>query len=291
VSDGLTTSAPGGALPEGLRHEPLTINGVRVHDYEIDRPSPAADLVRQTDHYRDAYNEAARWKNAESAAHADGTPAIPELSHGPAFATLDPGCDEFACNAAVNGWLIGEKLTAIGDAPNPYSDSGHDDLARRGAKPLDVTTLGATSPERNPDGGTTPHGVTAMKGIFTHERHIGTEDGEPAFDLADPLNRVNRMAGGFRGVTSKEFWKEYNAVADTHYGGDREAFERDLEDRSEAHAVGETARDLMHRQVLDRQLGYGVDPDFTRAVEATMQTGRVIAVGSWREREDVEAER
>jgi hypothetical protein len=108
------------------------------------------------------------------------------------------------------------------------------------------------------------------------DRFRDTTSSGPVHDQADPLNRLNGMACD-RSIGTREYAKEYERVENELYGGDHEALERALADRSEAHSIGEAARDIQHGELGREQAAIPAE-DYQHSrddVEETLRTGRV----------------
>jgi hypothetical protein len=119
-------------LPPGISRDPWMLRLLGFDGFTVDPDSPGAAALRQTEHYRDAYREGEAWSRAEIAAG-------PAVHRG---TRPDPGgLDIFALNATANGWLIGEKLEAIGYHSPQVPANQMEVLRRQGREPLDLEGL------------------------------------------------------------------------------------------------------------------------------------------------------
>jgi hypothetical protein len=114
--------------------------------WTVDPASPAAEALRKTEQYRAAFTEAKSWQSAEG------------------IEVCEPSCDVFALNATANGWVVGEKIEAIGNH-TPVVNATHDGLVAMGRKPVDLDTLGQEAPEPAPGPEREPVSVEAAKGM------------------------------------------------------------------------------------------------------------------------------
>lgn len=124
------------STPAGLRRNYLSILHFGHTEYTVEQGSDAADAIRQTPQYKDAYKEAVAWQKAVETAEAKAAGRPPRTD-----AVCEPSCDEFALNAVANGWLVGEKIAASSDN---YTPQVADNQRRHlGGQPLDVHALAA----------------------------------------------------------------------------------------------------------------------------------------------------
>jgi hypothetical protein len=115
------------SVPEGLHRDYSEIIHFGRPGWTVDPASEAADAIRKTTEYKAAYKDAVAWHKASQAAEAKATgqPAVP---------VCEASCDEFALNAAANGW----DLEASTDNYTPQ--------APLVGRPLDVHSLGSQQP-------------------------------------------------------------------------------------------------------------------------------------------------
>jgi hypothetical protein len=179
-------------LPPGISRDPWMLRLLGFDGVTVDPDSLGAAALRQTEHYRDAYREGEAWSRAEIAAgpavHRDTKP--------------DPGgLDIFALNATANGWLIGEKLEAIGHHSPQVPANQMDVLRRQGREPLDLEDLWRYIDEREVGG----RQVVAAKStsVFLNEgapipsisgRPSGGDGGRTASSEVDPQYEAARRA-------------------------------------------------------------------------------------------------